>query len=308
LVSAGDPTPTAYFILCGRIGVVASAGTKLGSRIADYRERMWVGEQALLNPELLAKETLYCKCRTELMAVHGRHFRQLLVEHHLDKMYQQFLQETLWMGFCGRCGIFGDHFSRDCPTLESGGWKRLVSIFRQVRYPRRPSRQTKQKDLFKLLNSHGLASMAAELRRYSIKNVNDLNTAAFDEFLEDEDTGILRQDKEKLRKMVDKFKKKALEGTAALMNSTAADDHLIFISHYKAEAGTEATLMQRDLEGLILRERVFPTQGINSPVFVDSENLTNLADLQACVLRSYNVVLLGLSISSVTGYARSCHE
>jgi hypothetical protein len=63
------------------------------------------------------------------------------------------------------------------------------------------------------------------------------------------------------------------------------DRHVIFISHYKQEAGTEAALMRHALKELI-------TVDLASPVFVDSEDLTDLATLQKHVEQSDALVVL----------------
>jgi len=258
--------------------------------LADYRQTMWIGEMAFVNPELLHTETLRSRGRAELMAIHASDFRLLLDQHNLTEEYETFLQQTLWMGFCGRCGIFGDHFSKECPRLEE---QSSLSVFKQAinKLVGRRSRRKSKVDLTKLLQENRLSKMASALRRYSITNVNDLGTSAFDEFMEDEDATVTRQDKERLRKAVDKMKKKGADGTTALIHTNISNDHFIFLSHYKMEAGTEATLMQKDLVGCIEKEGLF-SGSISSPVFVDSENLTNLADIQDCVLRSYNLVVL----------------
>merc|ERR1740116_153343 len=71
-----------------------------------------------------------------------------------------------------------------------------------------------------------------------------------------------------------------------------ADDHMIFISHYKVEAGTEAALMQKDLERLVMQDPANKHSGFKVPVFLDCEDLKDLADLQEHVRRSHNLLLL----------------
>lgn len=66
--------------------------------------------------------------------------------------------------------------------------------------------------------------------------------------------------------------------------------HCIFLSHYKYEAGTEAALMQKDLERLIRESTHFST--FCRAVFLDSEDLQDLAELQSHVQSSHNLVLL----------------
>jgi len=73
---------------------------------------------------------------------------------------------------------------------------------------------------------------------------------------------------------------------------TTSNSHFMFISHCKGESGTEATLICSELEPL-LKEK-FPAYGsmYDSLVFVDSEELTNLKDIQSHVSGSSAVVLL----------------
>jgi len=70
---------------------------------------------------------------------------------------------------------------------------------------------------------------------------------------------------------------------------TAETNHEIFLSHYKAEAGTEATLMQEALELLITRDGAGTGESL---VFLDSEDLRDLTTLRDHVINSRNLVLL----------------
>merc|ERR1712137_282599 len=63
-------------------------------------------------------------------------------------------------------------------------------------------------------------------------------------------------------------------------------------SHYKFEAGTEAALMHNDLEQLIVADPSNPCGSLDHPVFIDTEDLQNLAHVKRHVRRSYNLVLL----------------
>lgn len=69
-------------------------------------------------------------------------------------------------------------------------------------------------------------------------------------------------------------------------------DHYIFISHHKADGGTEATLMQEALERIISQDPDSPGHGMMAPVFLDSEDLSDLADLRDHVRNTLNLVLL----------------
>jgi hypothetical protein len=72
-----------------------------------------------------------------------------------------------------------------------------------------------------------------------------------------------------------------------------SEDHLIFLSHFKAEAGTEATLMQEALTLMVKHEEdSHEAQRFQSPIFLDSEDLEDLSTLTNHVQRSHNLVLL----------------
>eukprot|EP00931_Biecheleriopsis_adriatica_P051162 TRINITY_DN29649_c0_g2_i1.p1 TRINITY_DN29649_c0_g2~~TRINITY_DN29649_c0_g2_i1.p1 ORF type:complete len:917 (+),score=153.65 TRINITY_DN29649_c0_g2_i1:111-2861(+) len=70
------------------------------------------------------------------------------------------------------------------------------------------------------------------------------------------------------------------------------EDHLAFLSHFKKEAGTEAALMQDALLEKIRQDPEHQAGSLETPVFLDSENLEDLAELKAHVLKSHNLVLL----------------
>jgi len=70
------------------------------------------------------------------------------------------------------------------------------------------------------------------------------------------------------------------------------NEHFLFLSHYKVEAGTEATLLKEALEGLIKKEIAHPGQLMNDPVFLDSSNLVDLAMLRDKVNACHNLVVL----------------
>lgn len=70
------------------------------------------------------------------------------------------------------------------------------------------------------------------------------------------------------------------------------EDHFMFISHYKVEAGTEATLLRDLLEPIIQQEGSNPAKDLKSPIFIDSEDLVDLARLKEHVMGSQSFVLL----------------
>jgi len=78
------------------------------------------------------------------------------------------------------------------------------------------------------------------------------------------------------------------------MRPLSADptQHFMFISHHKADAGTEAALMQEALERMILEDQLNPGHYMKAPVFLDSEDLSDLSKLKEHVRKSRNLVLL----------------
>lgn len=68
--------------------------------------------------------------------------------------------------------------------------------------------------------------------------------------------------------------------------------HLAFLSHYKVEAGTEATLLKDGLESLLSGDISSPTSQLEAPIFLDSEDLTDLKELREHVRKSANLLLL----------------
>merc|ERR1712203_1334832 len=60
-------------------------------------------------------------------------------------------------------------------------------------------------------------------------------------------------------------------------NTKSHDRHLIFLSHYKLEAGTEASLMRTEPERLLQEEHEDVISLFDIPVFLDSEDLRDLA-------------------------------
>jgi hypothetical protein len=68
--------------------------------------------------------------------------------------------------------------------------------------------------------------------------------------------------------------------------------HLVFLSHHKLHAGTEASLLRQELESIMREDPVMKHIIMDTPVFLDSEDLANLELLQEQVLNSHNIVLL----------------
>eukprot|EP00927_Polykrikos_kofoidii_P059590 TRINITY_DN54737_c0_g1_i1.p1 TRINITY_DN54737_c0_g1~~TRINITY_DN54737_c0_g1_i1.p1 ORF type:complete len:1044 (-),score=135.19 TRINITY_DN54737_c0_g1_i1:39-3119(-) len=73
---------------------------------------------------------------------------------------------------------------------------------------------------------------------------------------------------------------------------TSPFQHFIFLSHYKQEAGTEATLLYEELTQLVQADPLHPANELVTPIFVDSEGLDDLQNLTMHVAQSDCLVLL----------------
>eukprot|EP00448_Togula_jolla_P034877 CAMPEP_0170625472 /NCGR_PEP_ID=MMETSP0224-20130122/30776_1 /TAXON_ID=285029 /ORGANISM="Togula jolla, Strain CCCM 725" /LENGTH=505 /DNA_ID=CAMNT_0010952047 /DNA_START=215 /DNA_END=1733 /DNA_ORIENTATION=+ len=70
------------------------------------------------------------------------------------------------------------------------------------------------------------------------------------------------------------------------------DSHFIFISHFKKESGTEATLLLEAATHIICEDPLHPGSNMAVPVFIDSESLSDLSTVRHHVSMSDNLVLL----------------
>eukprot|EP00448_Togula_jolla_P027826 CAMPEP_0170652904 /NCGR_PEP_ID=MMETSP0224-20130122/47136_1 /TAXON_ID=285029 /ORGANISM="Togula jolla, Strain CCCM 725" /LENGTH=424 /DNA_ID=CAMNT_0010984767 /DNA_START=342 /DNA_END=1616 /DNA_ORIENTATION=+ len=68
--------------------------------------------------------------------------------------------------------------------------------------------------------------------------------------------------------------------------------HLVFISHFKMESGTEAALVQQEMSNLIHDDPTNPGCDLSAAVFLDSEDLKDLRQIKAEVKRSENLLIL----------------
>merc|ERR1719183_2933755 len=70
------------------------------------------------------------------------------------------------------------------------------------------------------------------------------------------------------------------------------DDHLMFLSHFKQEAGTEATMLEEAFQKMVSSDDYHCANHMRRPAFLDSSDLVDLSLLRAAVEKSHNLVLL----------------
>mmetsp|Transcript_57499 Transcript_57499/g.108185 ORF Transcript_57499/g.108185 Transcript_57499/m.108185 type:complete len:646 (+) Transcript_57499:3-1940(+) len=71
-----------------------------------------------------------------------------------------------------------------------------------------------------------------------------------------------------------------------------AEDHFVFISHYKVESGTEATLLHNIMELALRGDQSHRAHNFSAPIFIDSEDLTDLSSLKTHVEKSHILMVL----------------
>lgn len=304
LFVAGEDSKVAYYILQGILSVTFHESE---SNVPDYTTGMWVGEKALVNPELRRIQTMVCKVWTELMALTAADFAELLDQFDLRQRFHDLLATHLWLGLCGRCGILGDHFSHDCPLLSQSGKTGRYTFYgirvmsRPVSRPSLVRRRLKRndesrKDLARFLNEHHIMRLWEVLvHKYGVKCLNDLKLSIIEQLRADPEVQLSQQEWQVLSEYsIKEYRRKIKRATTLILQKTTVgdDQHLIFLSHYKVEAGTEAALMQEDLVRLIHSDTDTPGHDLKLPVFLDSEDLRDLSQLKHHVNRSHNLFLL----------------
>lgn len=260
-----------------------------------YASGMWVGEKALVNHELRRGETISSMTFVELMVVSGTDFRRLLRRFSLTTVYEDLVKANLWLGFCGRCGSFGDHFKRECPLLKlnqqkQGFLRRVLPRFLRKRVHTTPI----GKDLRVFLQTYQLERLLEPLYNVGIRNLADLTPELVRELGNDPTMCLSEDERQVFNYKLDSFRKRhAMGATRILANTGSFENYYIFISHYKEEAGTEAALMHEGLKQMIAKQHHgFPGQDLASPVFLDTEDLTDLASLREHVRKSHNLIVL----------------
>merc|ERR1712025_307788 len=67
-----------------------------------------------------------------------------------------------------------------------------------------------------------------------------------------------------------------------------SDDHLMFLSHFKAEAGTEATMLEEGFQRMVQANEYHSANHMKRPAFLDSADLEDLSLLRDEVIKSHN--------------------
>jgi CRP-like cAMP-binding protein len=294
----GDPAIDAYMVLKGSISIQTRNNPE--KLIPPFTQGMWVGEKALVEPGLSRGSFGITQTKSTIMVVDGDKFRLLLERHGLDKRYTNFISSRLWRGLCGRCGALGTHFTDTCSLVKDETGERttvgkttsIANIGSNVETMRSTH------DLQMFLSACDMALYEQFFLEIGVSSLSDLENMDSDylfERLEGLDVALTEEQKDSLStKRIHDFEQHATLAMLSHLNQERIMvQHLMFLSHYKLEAGTEAALMRAELESLITEEGIYQNRGqVESAIFLDSEDLTDLTELQARVTRSQNLVVI----------------
>jgi len=313
---AGDSSIEAYYVVRGSLTVLVAGNSK---PIPDFTAGMWVGEKALVNPMLRRSATVVTRNVSTLMVVPGNRFHELLVRLNIYDRFEQFCEDHIWRGLCGRCGILGEHFSHNCPVMmgsEPKGGQFLNPFRRFWGSKQEPSNQLiglrrewnsrmselveegNDRELKAFLQKHRLDRLGPALDDLGVKSIQelkDMNLRSLRVHLEfqSEGHGLSQAELKALQpESIALFERSIRSASSSAVRQKVHDHHLMFLSHYKVEAGTEAALIRAELEHIMSLDPASPARHFDVPVFLDSEDLVDLAALRERVNRSHNIVLL----------------
>jgi len=319
LFREGDASEAAYCIIDGRIAVRSSLTM---DDIPDFAAGMWVGEKALLSPMFPRTLTAVTKTLSTLMVVLAASFQSVLTKFDLRDQYLELCQKYVWKGVCGRCGLIGSHFANECRTQDRQSRftatpfrKRLFSFLRAPRLsswglvatddpdteegiPQHDG--TIGRDLMEFLRSYRLGRLLPVLRNHRITSLQQLEEADLPALQSSIDkASVEHRSHDPLlvshalsKANIQEYRQRVGHAMMAAITSSGDKMHMFFLSHYKVEAGTEAALMRSDLDQIITEDPTLTGAVFDVPVFLDSEDLSNLKSLQYRVCRSGNLVLL----------------
>jgi len=304
----GETAIATYRVYDGKLRAVRGR-----EKLPNFTKGMWVGENALVSAGLRYSATMVTKTLTILMVIHSDDFHELLSRLGLMTQFQTFCVNELWKGLCGRCGLLGNHFSDGCPMVArqderlseqksanfshmlswtSGGKSRTMRTFSTASKQRPSDEVGPSRDLRRLLKEKNLIWLLPKLIELEVFDLDELEGLDFD--MLGGDIELTRDQREALsRHTIQNFRARTSKAAkVALFHDSSRSQHLVFLSHYKVEAGTEAALMRTELEQAIQQTPGSIGQQFDEPVFLDSENLNNLDHLQQRVQNTHNVVLL----------------
>jgi len=253
LCREGSPSIAAYYIIKGRF---SAESYSIATSLPPFIDGMWVGERALVKPFMLHKMTCVALSMSCTMTVPSERFHQILHQLDLQHSYQGLCKEHVSKGLCGRCGAIGEHMIHGCPTIRDAGQQPAV---KRRCWPKLPKP-------WSLLKS---SSFDPERLRGQFQQ--RMATSEIIGISELESAEIAR---------------------AADIAAPEATEHLVFLSHYKVEAGTEASLIRKEIEQMISEDTSSLGHYFDSPVFLDSEDLHDLENLQERVKYSHNLLFL----------------
>jgi len=303
LCREGNAATCAYYVLEGRLTVVGSHSYGL---VPDFVAGMWVGEMALVTPARRRNATVATQCLTTLMTVPADAFSDLVERLGLQPRFEHFRKAQLAQGLCGRCGILGDHFTHACPLaadVDVGVFRPLSrrltrkntsawgAVARQLTECNKvDSRQSASPaSLEEFLHAHRISRLAPFLRAEGIEAMEDIGHHNLHDFMDrvrDQGDSILLKEADLLRAL-------QLELQGKLDANMRPDQHLVFLSHFKMEAGTEAALIHSELDKALCEELDMQTDCLQrTRIFLDSEDLYDLEDLQQHVRGSNNLVVM----------------
>lgn len=287
LFRAGHAADSAYGVAQGELR--ADRGLRF-PQLPNFIQGMWVGESALVSSVLRRSSTCIAVVCTTLVALRGDSFHEVISRHHLMHRFQMFCAEVVWRGFCGRCGSLGDHFSDTCPQPSRSSTMILEARHAGVRTT------PIHNELTLYLEEHDLGWLAAFAPKLNMRDLDDfvrLDRGKLSEVLSPGQQLSAQDEYALSAHSVEEFRARTRDKVhRMLFGDISRLHHFIFLSHYKLEGGTEAALMHTELQHAILADPGSPGHSFDEPVFLDSDNLESLEDLQRRVCSSHNLVLL----------------